>query len=177
MNTFTLTEILKNPHFNQFAAMFSVAMAPGWQMRHPEVPSVRAKLEWFARLFKDSSTPFDQVRFVEEWSKILTALTVADPNLSYSTDDMDWFASVLDGKQANVTFSMLFAVASTPVLWLTLDQVADIAGGGASTWRKKASDGELVGARLAGKTWIIPQLSLKAYGIEIPTTMNIEIDE
>src|SRR6266487_3759867 len=176
----SLTEILDNQHFNQFAAILSVTMAPGWRMRHPEVPSIRGTVEYrLARLNRGMLKDAENIKrdFIGEWTDLFTQVVEADPGLRYSVEDMDWFVAVMDGDEttARLTFSLLFAVASTRTTWLTLDKIAEITGKPDSTLRRHASEGRYAGARLAGKTWIVPLLSLKAY-YDIPGTMNIEVE-
>src|SRR6266516_1602009 len=176
----SLTEILDNPHFNQFAAILSVTMAPGWRMRHPEVPSTRGTIEYrLARLNRGMLKDAENIKrdFISEWTDLFTQIVESDSGLRYSIEYMGWFTEGMSGDEttARLTFSMLFAVASTRTVWLTLDKIADITGKPESTLRRHANEGKYAGARLAGKTWIVPQLSLKVY-YDMPSTMNIEVE-
>src|SRR5690242_14294040 len=147
----SLTAILQNKHFLQFAAILSVTMSPGWRMRHPEMPSTQSTIEYsLSRLGHSTAKDAENIRrdFIDEWTNLFTQMVKADPGLSYSVEDMDWFVEILDGDDgaARVTFSMLFAVASTSAIWLTLDMVSAITGTPESTLRRHASEGRFAGA-------------------------------
>ena len=169
-------DILRNQHFNQFAALFSVAMSPQWRMKHPSVPSVRETLELrLSKLNRSLSKEATAIRntFVYELVKMLTDIVEADPKLRYSSADLDWLYSTIDADTASVTFAMMFAVASTPREYLSAEQVAEITGDAPSTWRARAADRKIAGAFKAGKTWMFPILSLRAYGVSVPDAMAI----
>lgn len=167
----SLTSITQNPHFNAFAALFSVAISANWRMRHPEVPDVRSTLDRLARLSRNLLKDATSIRnsFIHEITILLVQIVEADPKLHYSTEDLNWMFELLDGEsgEARMILSMLFASAVSPRNFLTVEQVAEITGDGASTWRARAANGEIIGAWKAGKTWMFPLLSLKAYGVNI----------
>ena len=171
MNKHSLTEILENPHFLQYAAILSVAMSPKWRMLHPEIPSVRSALEHrLSRLNRAMLKGADNIKqnFIGEWTSMFARIVEADPDLYYRTEDVDWFVSVLDSDEqiARTTFSMLFAVASTRREFADAAQVAEATGEAESTWRNRGAAGEIIGAfKAGGKAWMFPVLSLRAYGI------------
>lgn len=171
----SLAEILENQHFNQFAAILAVTMAPGWRMRHPEVKSIRAALERLAKLAK--GFPDLRQTFVEEWWSMMSELVMADVKLlHYSEEDAKWFYEVVYSDDARVTMSMMFAVASSRQDWFTAEQLGESTSDAASTWRNRAANDEIVGARKAGKTWIFNGLALRAYGVPVPSPMNVEVE-
>lgn len=172
------TEILENKSFNQFAAILAVTMSPGWRMNHPEIKSVRANLERLAKLSRSFPNPHPRQDFIDEWWSMLAELVMADVKLlRYSEDDAKWFYSIIYSDDARVTISMLFAVASTRQDWFTAEQLGESTPVAASTWRNRAANGEIVGATKAGKTWLFNGLALRAYGINVPSPMNIEVVE
>lgn len=179
----SLTTILENPHFNQFAALLSIAMSPKWRMAHPEVPSVRSTIEHrLSRLNRGMLKDATNIKrdFIKEWSTLFMQIVEADPRLHYGVDDYDWFLEVMDGEEsiARTTFSMLFAVASTRRQFYSTEQVASFSDKAASTWRNLAAEGKIPGAFQVGNTnrWFFPELSLRAYGVKVPET-SIEIIE
>ena len=171
----TLTEIQNDPHFLQFASILQVAMTAEWRAHHSAVQPVRERFESLVKMLPDDSTkPLDKTSFLKAWTKLFVDLRNADSKLQYTDADMDWFAAVFDGKQTVVTLSMLFAFASTPLQWITLEQMAENTDDASSTLRKRAARGEIPGARIVGKTYIVPELLLRAYGIEIPSKAEKE---
>jgi hypothetical protein len=173
------SDILNNPHFSQFVVLLRVAMSQHWRMRHPEVPSVRSTIGY--RLLKLSQSfskhaPSIRQDFLSEWTMMFASIVEADPKLYYRTEDVDWFLGVLDGEYASLTMSMLFAAASSKQSYLTPAQVAEATGDGESSWRKRCADGEIIGAFKAGKQWLIPTTSLRAYGVNVEVRGQ-EVDE
>lgn len=171
------TEIVHNPHVNHLAALLAVSMAPGWRMNHPEVPSVRAKIEELFKLLKGIEQPMIKAQFVTEFSQLLLRLKSADEKLFYRQEDLDWLNKVLDDKdysQSKMIISFIFALSSTRQDWYTAEQLSELTGEGASTWRKRAVN--IIGAKQAGKTWIFPVLSLRAYGVDVPVPMTFEVE-
>lgn len=180
----TLTSILENQHFNQFAAILSVAMSPKWRMAHPSVPSVQETLEYrLARMNRGMLKDANAIKrdFKDAWTKMFAQILDADPKLRYRPEDDRWFTEVINGDEstARLTFSMLFAVATTRRTFLDAEQVAEITGEAKVTVRQKAERGEYIGAfKAGGKAWIIPELSLRAYGAKIPgTSIRLEVEE
>lgn len=180
----SLTATLHDPHFNSFAALFSIAISPKWRLAHPEVPDVRSILDRLARLSRSLPKDATSIRnsFVKEFTLLLVQIVEADSRLHYSTDDLDWLYSMLDGIESDPShvraiLSMLFAVAVTPREFLTVEQLVEVSGEGASTWRARAANGDIIGAWKAGKTWMFPVLSLRAYGVNVErSVLKIEED-
>lgn len=167
---FKFSEVLDNPHFNQFVALLRRAMSQHWRQRHPEVPSVRATLDYrLMKLAHDiSKSPIIKQDFLEEWVKLFASLIEADPRLYYRQEDMDWFLDVLDGEYATVTMSMLFAAASSRTEFVTPTQVAEATNTAESTWRNKSARGDFIGAwKVNSHQWLIPVASLRAYGVTV----------
>ena len=114
--------------------------------------------------------------FIGAFTDFITAVVHADPKLFYREEDMQWFTEVMEGNQALVTMSMLFAYASSKDAYLTPVQVAEATKDAESTWRNRAAAGEIIGAFKAGKQWLIPVTSLRAYGVNVEMPEQ-EIDE
>lgn len=177
-----LSETLNNPHFNQFAAILSVAMSARWRMAHPEFPNVWTTLNRLARLNKGLSKKNREYRntFIAEWTDLFMNLTDTDTDLQYSTDDATWFIEILDGddEQAKATFSMLFAVASTKNELIALEDAAKLLGKAESTLRNDAAAGKILAAEKIGKSWFFNTLGLRAYyRAKLPSPLNIEIEK
>lgn len=179
-----LSDILHNNNFCQFAMILSVAMSPKWRRAHPEIPSVRETLEYrLSRLNRgmiQEQLSGIKLDFIKEWTGLFIHIVEADPDLFYTTENMDWFGQVMDGDPgtARATFSMLFAVASTLRTLYTCEQVAEITGEAASTWRNRCAKGDIVGATKIGengKVWVIPSLSLQAYGVDVPSDLKVDV--
>lgn len=168
MADMNFSEVLHNPHFNQFVALLRVAMSQHWRMRHPEVPSVRGTLEYrLSKLHHNLNQPSIQHDFIAEWTNLFTSVVEADPKLYYRVEDMDWLISVLDGEDATTILSMLFAASFSPTVFVTPAQVAEATSTHESGWRNKCADGEIIGAFKAGKQWLIPVTALRAYGVDV----------
>lgn len=173
-------DILRNPHFSQFAALLSVPYrSMWWRKRHPEVP-FWSRINTITRLMHDGGLAHKSLRdqFIEEFTTLLMELVEADQKLYYRMEDMDWFLETLSGQYATVTMAMLFAMASAKQTYLTPMEIAEATNTSESNWRNKAAAGEIIGAFKAGKQWLIPTTSLRAYGVsvEIPGQV-VEEDE
>jgi hypothetical protein len=178
-----LTEITKNKHFLQIASLLSVAQSAGWRMRHPEMKSVRATLDGLARMIRGGTAAFNasetlKHQFAAELTVLLADIVKQDPKLHYSADDAKWIFETLYSEDAALVFSMLFAVSVSQQKWYSAEQVAEMTGKPAGTWKNRAAAGEIYGVERAGaRTWIFPSLELKARGISIPDNMSVEIEE
>lgn len=179
--TLKLSEITSNQHYCTFAALFSTAMQPAWRAQHPEVPSVRGTLDHLLRMSHSLLQGATAIRtqFVIEWSDLLISIVQADPHLSYSEEDLDWFVSLMDSdtmSETRMVIAMLFAAASGTE-WYTLDELSKLSGTPKVTLRKRAEGGKIPGAQLKGKTWLVPSVSLRAQGISIPSPEREEEQE
>lgn len=167
-------DLLNSEHLNRFAGLFAIAQAPGWRMRHPEVASVRGRLDRIARIVRGGET-FDVSAFSAEWTKLLTDIVHADPDLSYNSADLDWLYTLLkDQSLARVAIMLLLAVASSHPRWYTAEQLSAITGLSQITWRKRAADDPDWMAQKRGKTWLFNELVLRAHGVDIPQSMHVE---
>jgi hypothetical protein len=173
-----LSAILRNPHFSQFAALLSVPLrSMRWRQNHPEVP-FWTRVQTISKLMHDGGIAHKNLRtqFIEEFTTLIVELISADQRLFYRIEDMDWFVHILSGEYATVTMSMLFAIASSKQTYLTPAQIAKHTDTAESTWRNKAAAGEIIGAFKAGKQWLIPTTSLRAYGVNVEMSGQ-EIEE
>lgn len=179
MDKLSLSEILNNKHFNQIAAVLAIAQAPSWRTRHPEVPSVRAELEQLHRLLGGTGFP-DTIKteFTAKLTAMLVRVVSADQALSYNEDDFNWLVSVLDSEPhvAKMTLSMLFLASMTRQVWYTAEQVSEMTGEAAGTWRNRAASGSVIGAYKAGKTWLFPAMALRAYGVNVELPLKVEVE-
>jgi len=185
VNKQSLTEIMNDPHFNQFAALLSLAMSTKFMMAHPEVPHVRATLEYrLMRLVRGYQEGATYIRddIVKEFSHLIQQIADADKNYYYRPEDYEWFVEVMDDSAtAQITLSAMFAVAVSRRTFYSLEQVAAMPDRygemrAAETLRQRAQKGEFIGAFKVGKTWMVPDLSLRATGIKM-TEAPIEIVE
>ncbi len=167
-------ELLSNEHLNRFAGLFAIAQAPGWRMRHPEIASVRGRLDRIARIIRGGES-FDVSTFSAEWTKLLTDIVYADPDLSYSSADLDWLYTLLKNQsQARVAIMLLLAAASSNSRWYTAEQLSEITGLSQVTWRKRAADDDAWMAQKRGKLWLFNELILRAHGVDLPQSMHVE---
>jgi len=167
-------EVLVNEHLNRFAGLLAIAQAPGWRMRHPEIASVRGRLDRIARIIRGGES-FDVAALSIEWVKLLADITCADPKLSYAPGDLDWFYGLLsDQSQARVAIMLLLAVASSNPRWYTAEQLSQITGLSQIAWRKRAADEPDWMAQKRGKVWFFNELVLRAHGVDLPMSMQIE---
>lgn len=161
----TFSDILRNCHFCQLAALFSVPYnSMYWRQQHPQVP--------FWTLHEEISKALKNIdmartAFISKFVSVLTTLVEADPKLRYSEEDMQWFTEVMQSDDAHVTMSMFFAVAASKPSFVTPAQIAAQTGTAESSWRNRAAAGEIIGAVKAGKQWLIPLNTLRAYGHDI----------
>lgn len=170
-------DILRNEHLNRFAGLFAIAMAPGWRIRHPEVASVRGRLDQIARIIRGGET-FDVSAFSAEWVRLITDITHADSDLTYSSADLDWLYRMLDNQNhARTVIMLLLAVVSSNPRWYTAEQLAEITKWSQITWRKRAADDPDWMAQKRGKTWFFNELVLRAHGIDLSQSMQVIEDE
>jgi hypothetical protein len=173
-----IREVLSNEHLNRFAGVLAIAQAPGWRRLHPQVADVRGRLDRLARIIRGGET-FDQQAFLSEWTTLFLEIVSADPALFYTESDMDWLIQTLEsGPQAGMVLLLLLAAASASPRWYSAEQLAEITGLSAVTWRKRAAHPENPWmAQKRGKTWLFNELVLRARGVEVPPSMRIEKDE
>jgi len=178
----TYTDILKNPHFSQFAALLSVPYRSyQWRNQHPHIP-FWLRTQELSKLLNGGGLAHPAMRdaFQEKFLKLINELRQADPRLKYSEEDIAWLIDTLQSEQASVAMSMLLAMASAKTTYATPVQIANATETNESTWRNRAASGEFVGAYKAGKQWLIPIMSLRACGItvDIPAIdVDVEPDE
>lgn len=178
-----LTDIIHDPNFSQFAAILHTATRPGWRMKHAAFPTVNVTIERLFKLLTRTTAGWPQMikrDFLTEWTKLFTGLVEEDPKLFYTVENQNWFTSVYGGdeSEAKLIFSMLFTVAMARQEIYTAEQLEEITGVAAGTWRNRAARGEVVGANKAGKTWIFNSLALRAYGTETgDAPVQIETEE
>jgi hypothetical protein len=171
-------DMLRNEHLNRFAGLFAIAISPGWRMRHPEVASVRGRLDQIARIVRGGEV-FDTWSFLAEFMKLLTDIVHADPHLSYTEEDLDWLMETLDAgfQHARTTIMLLLAVASGNPRWYTAEELSEITGLSQITWRKRAAEDPEWMAQKRGKLWLFHEIVLRAHGVAVPQSMQIEVEE
>jgi len=160
-------DVLQNDHFNNLAAIFRVAFRSNyWRSKHAHVP-VFTLLESFYDV--SSAEIFNSSEVLITFTSTITAIVSADSDLFYTTDDMDWFVSVLSGdpSEARAILAMFMAFYSSPDEVLTPAEVANQTGTAESTWRNKAAAGEIPGAIKLGKQWLLPVRILKMRGVNV----------
>ena len=155
------SDILKNPHFNNLAAIVRVPFhSLEWKTKHPEVAF------WTLMDNLKSVTPLDpkwnKCEVVEALTSLLVSLTKADSRLSYTEEDLNWLFSVLDTEQHKTIILLWMAWFSAPDEGMTTAEIAEATGTSESQWRNKAAAGYFPGARKTGKTWVIPKSILKS---------------
>lgn len=173
---------IKNKHFQQIAALLSIAQSAGWRRDHPAMPSVRETLDQLSRFIHAGPTAFNHSdslkhQFAGVFVVMLAEIVMQDHKLSYSTEDAQWIFETLYSENAATTFSMLFAVSVAQQKWYSAEQVAQFTKESAGTWKNKAAAGELYAVQRAGaRTWMFPELALRAFGVNVPSSMEIEIE-
>jgi len=167
------TEVLRNPHFNNLAAIIRVPFqSDHWRRDHAGVPF------WLlVNAFSDAvstETPLDKKRVANEFMALVIALTQADERLVYTEDDLDWFVSVVDMSdgEAKAILNLFKAWFAAPDATLTPSEIAQQTGTVSSGWRNKAAAGEFPGAQKRGDTWLIPVSVLRSrgYDVKAPTS-------
>jgi len=159
------SDILKDPHFNNLAAIIRVPfLSDSWRSSHPEVP-FRKLLAELDQVKTEQSFASNRQEFVRRFCSFLIELTPADPRLSYTENDLQWFIEVMDSEHAFAVINLLFAWFSAPDTMLTPVEVANISGMAESTWRNRAASGDVPGAIKKGKQWLLPQSVLRAQGV------------
>lgn len=176
-----MLDILNNKHFLQIAALLSVAQSAGWQRDHPAMPSVRETLDQLSRFIHAGPHAFNNSmslkhEFVCVLVDTLNDIVKQDHKLQYSTDDAQWIFESLYSNDASTTFSMLFAVSVAQQKWYSAEEVSQFTGQSAGTWKNKAAAGEIYAVERAGvRTWIFPELALRAFGVNV-SSMKVEIE-
>lgn len=159
------TEILRNEHFNNLAAIIRVPfLSEEWKVERPEVP-FWSRIENLTEVKTEQMFATNRPEFVKRFVAFLAELTQADPRLAYTEADLAWFIEQMDGENALVVASLLFAWFSAPDEMLTPVEVANATGTHESNWRNKAAAGEIPGAVKKGKQWLLPRSVLRGYGV------------
>jgi len=160
-----------------------MAMSPKWRMNHSEIPNVRATLEYrLSKLVRGYLEDATSIRddIVKEFSALVQSIVEADPKLFYRVADYEWFIEIMDSDAATARFVLtaLFAVSVSRRNFYGIEDVAQMTDESAQKWRKRAADGQIIGAFQTGKTWVIPELSLRAIGVNVPgTAIEVETEE
>lgn len=170
-------DILSNEHLIRFAGLFQITMTKGWGENHPQVASVRSRLNYLARIIRGGET-FDIRAFQAEWTKLIADIVQADEDLSYSSEDLEWFYHLLENqRQARDVLLLLFATASTQSRWYTCGQLAKTTALTDIAWRKRAAKpGNPWLARTWGNTHVFSELILRARGIPLPSSFQDDED-
>lgn len=163
------SSIMRNSHFNQFMMLLSVPFhSRRWRDEHPKVPYWLLLEPLKKAVFgKGDVWPQYKQQAFSAFVNLLVALVEADDRFRYSSEDMDWFVEMLDSEHGQVMLAMLLAAASCKSDYLTPVQVAEATHTAESTWRNRCASGEILGAVKAGKQWLIPTSSIRAYGYDI----------
>lgn len=177
MTNQSFADILKNPHFNNLAAICRVAAnyRSRWLDQHPE-----SKFRFYERAAQAlvfSETPPVRAALLNAWLLLFSDL--AANGLSYTPEDLDWLVQVFDSGQAQVVLAIFCAWYTAPDTYLTPQEVADLTATSESNWRNKAAGGDIPGAYKAGKQWLLPASVLRAQGVlrEIPRVDDTQHDD
>lgn len=162
------SEIVRNPHFNNLAAIIRIAFDPGWQRNHAGTPFWVLQ-DNFLKTIDPDLPQIDRNEVVYTFTDMLVALVKADDRLFYTEDDLQWFAEVLDrpAGEAKAILHMMAAWWAAPDTMLTPVEVADKTGTAESTWRNKAAAGDIPGAVKKGKQWLLPLSVLRSRGVAV----------
>jgi hypothetical protein len=161
------SDILKDPHFNNLAAIIRVpTLSQTWREEHLEVP-FWTLLDELSDVKTEEAFATNRQEFVIRFRRFLVTLTTADSRLAYTEDDLAWFVQVMDGQHALVIASLLLAWSSAPDTLLTPAEIAAATGTAESTWRNKAAAGAIPGAVKKGKQWLLPRSVLRSQGLNL----------
>jgi hypothetical protein len=159
------TEILRNEHFNNLAAILRVSLTDHWRNEHPSVPVLKREDD-LAKLVFAKNWPVDKAEVLDCLTGWLTGLVQADPELMwYTMEDLDWLLGVLDSDDAKTVLSLFMAWIRAETEYLTPAEIAERTGTAESGWRNKAAAQEIPGAVKKGKQWLLPEVVLRAKGI------------
>lgn len=160
------SEVLRNPHFNNLAAIIRVAVrSSGWRTKHADVP-VKTLEKGFSDLVLFSEMPPDKTQVIEQFGNLILAISQADERLFYTEDDYRWFVEVLDADEW-WKLALMCAWYSAPDEQLTPSEIAAKTDTNESTWRNKAAFGQVPGAIKKGKQWLLPRSVLRSQGVDI----------
>lgn len=174
MNIESLGSLVRNRHFLRFVALLRISQSAGWRVNHPEMPPIRTTLDLLMKMSK--SLPDSRDQLIEHFTSMLTRIVTQDSALHYAPDDLDWFFAALDSEDAQLIVSMLLAYASCPERWHLAEELASMTPYKASTWRKYAAEGRILGAEKRGETWILPESGLAHFGVELAAPMTFEVE-
>lgn len=160
-------EILKNPHFNNLAAIIRVPFrSERWREKYPAV-LFWTLIERVSDLTPTGGPTWDTAALIGAFTDLLVAIVSADENLFYTEADITWLVETLDGEHAKTTIMLLQAWYSAPDEMLTPAEVAEATNTAESTWRNKAAAGDIPGAFKKGKQWLLPRSVLRGQGVEV----------
>jgi len=160
------SDILNNPHFNNLGAIIRVPFqSPEWRRGHSGVPFWNLN-----KAFVDATPidgPWNTADVISSFTTLITSISTADPHLTYTEDDINWFVAMLDSEEHKAVVKMFQAWYSAPDTMLTPAEVAAATGTAESTWRNKAAAGHIPGAEKKGKQWLLPRSILRSQGIDV----------
>jgi len=148
------SDYLNNPHFKTLVGFIHhLTYNRTWKRNHPAVPAWTL-IDNIADAAR--AEQFNKVTFLAEFTKMLVRVTEADPEITYSTEDIEWLTVLLDEPYAATVIWMLLAAGSASKDYLTPQEAAELTDTHESGWRNKAAAGEIEGAIKKGKQWLIP---------------------
>lgn len=167
-----ITPIVRHPHFRHLAAALRLAYTPSFIQAHRTIS--------FANLIRDiEAVSFRRARLnIEEYQRVLSAylatVRTAAPRLAVPEQALTWlFATIADHMQGGDTGtlipSLLLGYASARDRFITPSALAKATGTDDSLWRRRAAEGDIPMAYIAGKQWLLPVSVVEIqYDLTIP---------
>lgn len=114
--TVNYSDILKNKHFQNFQILMRIARREQGKLHIP-YNSLVHDLQLVAGPTANESQKLDRALVAERFSKLITTIASASDDLHYSTDDYQWFVSLVndasDGEIRSVVM-LLIAYSAAP---------------------------------------------------------------
>jgi len=163
--TGSITNIITDPHFIRLTA----ATRRAYYATHDPYrlrDRVRNDLD---QLMKHYTT--NQINLSEHataFQKLLALVRRVTPAMPVRPEDLTWYLDSV-ATQGAVVVTLFGAYAVARERMVTPAEVAAATGTGESTWRNRAAAGDIPGALMKGKQWLLPADTLAAlYGVSIP---------
>lgn len=111
----TYSDVLRNEHFNNLATLIRIPfLSSDWKRKHPKV-AFWSRIADLNKIKTSQHFARNRAEFVAQFCAMLGELTTSDPDLIYTTADLDWFIAAMDRPDALAVASLLFAYFSAPV--------------------------------------------------------------
>ncbi len=167
----SMTTLLQDETFKRLCALIGVVSSPLWQSKHP---SCKAGFHYNNMLVRvEQYHPDLDAEISQNFYDLVSSAIDADETLKvyFRVSDVSWFLKALHGENEHVENTktlllLLFAMSKAEGKFISPVSASDLTGKAESSLRNMASAGQIPGAKMVGKQWLIPMAWVDAINKE-----------